>query len=155
MPPQAQPSIRELITKAVDDAKRLATAQMELAKTEMSASGQQAGMGAGLGIATLGIAVFAILFLLVTLALVIVQLGLQPWAGFLIVAVLLLITGAITGLLARRSLQAAKPPTLAIAEFEKTKAALAGSPIATPPSIATASPVTSATPVAQPPRPGA
>lgn len=129
MPPQAQPSIRDLLAKAVDDAKRLANAQIALTRTEMSASGQHAGIGAGLGIATLGIAIFAVLFLLVTLALAFVQLGLQPWAGFLLVALLLLVTGAVTGLLARKNFQEAKPPTLAIAEFEKTKAALAGAPV--------------------------
>ncbi|MBK9738779.1 MAG: phage holin family protein [Actinobacteria bacterium] len=130
MPPQPQPSIKDLVQKAVADAKRLANAQMALAKAELGESGQKAGIGAGLGIATLGIAIFAILFLLVTLALVIVQLGLQPWAGFLIVAVLLIITGAITGLLARKQFTEAKPPSLALAEFEKTKAALSGSPVA-------------------------
>ncbi len=154
MPPQAPPSIRELLTKAVEDAKRLAAAQMELARTEISASGQQAGMGAGLGIATLGISIFAVLFLLVTLALVLIQLGLQPWAGFLIVAILLIVTGVITGLLARRSLQQATPPTLAIAEFEKTKAALAGTPLARPPA-ATTTPVSSPPSVKQAPLPGA
>ncbi len=129
MPPQPQPSIKDLVQKTVADAKRLATAQMELAKTELSASGQKAGIGAGLGIATAGIAVFAVLFLLVTLALVFVALGLPAWAGFLIVAVLLIIAGTVTGLLARKHFNEAKPPNLALAEFEKTKAALSGTPI--------------------------
>jgi hypothetical protein len=129
MPPTRQPSIKELVQKAVADAQRLAKAQVALAQNELSASGQKAGIGAGLGIATLGIAIFAILFLLVTLALVIVALGLPPWAGFLIVAVLLLIAGTVTGLLARKSINEAKPPNLAIAEFEKTKAALSGKPV--------------------------
>lgn len=125
MPPHAQPSIRELLTKAVDDAKRLATAQVALAKAEMSASGQKVGKGAALGIATLGTIIFAILFLLVTLALVLVAIGLPAWAGFLIVAVLLIVVAAITGLLARREFSEMSGPNLAVAEFEKTKAALA------------------------------
>jgi Flp pilus assembly protein TadB len=129
MPPTRQPSIKELVQKAAADAQRLAKAQVALAQNELSASGQKAGIGAGLGIATLGIAIFAILFLLVTLALVIVALGLPPWAGFLIVAVLLLIAGTVTGLLARNQFNEAQPPKLAIAEFEKTKAALSGQPI--------------------------
>jgi tetrahydromethanopterin S-methyltransferase subunit C len=144
MPPQRQPSLKELVRKAAADAQRLATAQVALAKTELSASGQKAGIGAGLGIATLGIAVFAILFLLVTLALVIVALGLPPWAGFLIVTVLLLITGTVTGLLARKQISEAAPPNLAIAEFEKTKAALSGQPIID--TSAVTDPVTDAVP---------
>jgi Flp pilus assembly protein TadB len=129
MPPERQPSLKELVQKAAADAQRLAKAQTDLAKTEMSASGQKAGMGAGLGVATAIIAGFATLFLLVTLALGLVQAGLQPWLAFLIVAVLLLIMGTITGLLAKKKIEEAKPPNLAMAEFEKTKALLTGKPL--------------------------
>ena len=54
------------------------------------------GKGAGLGIATAFIATFAILFLLLTIAFVLVALGLPIWAGMLIVFVLLVIGGAVT-----------------------------------------------------------
>jgi len=128
MPPTPQPSIRDLLNKAVADSKRLANAQIALTKTELSSSGQRFGVGAGLGIATLGLMVFAILFLLVTLALVLFQLGLPLWAGFLIVAGLLILAAVITALLARKSFNDIQPPSLAMAEFEKTKAALSGAP---------------------------
>ncbi|MDO8307071.1 MAG: phage holin family protein [Actinomycetota bacterium] len=126
MPPQPKPSLKALLTKAAEDAKRLANAQLALAKTEISASGQRFGTGAGLGIATLGIAIFAVLFLLVTLALGIAALGLPEWAGFLIVAVLLIIAGTITALVARKQFEKASGPNLTMIEFEKTKAALSG-----------------------------
>ena len=124
MPPQAPPSIKELLTRAVADSKRLANAQLALTKVEISASGERLGTGAALGIATLGILFFFVMFLLLTIALVIVQLGLQPWAGFLIVTGALLICAVVTALVARKSFTAVKPPMLAIEEFEKTKAAL-------------------------------
>lgn len=126
MPPQSPPSLKELLSKAVADSKRLATAQVALAKAEVGASGQKIGIGAGLGIATLGLMFFAVLFLLVTLALVLVQVGLQPWAGFLIVGGVLIIGALITALLARKSFNDIRPPSRAIAEFEKTKVALSG-----------------------------
>lgn len=126
MPPQAPPSIKELLTKAVADSKRLANAQLALTKAEISESGARMGRGAGLGIATLGIVFFFIMFLLISLALVLVQLGLQPWAGFLIITGVLLLAAVITALLARKSFTDVKPPSLAMAEFEKTKAALSG-----------------------------
>jgi hypothetical protein len=129
VPPQPDPSIKALVEKTIADAKRLANAQAALAKTELGSSGQNAGMGAGLGVATAIIAGFATLFLLVTLALGLVQMGLMPWLAFLIVAVLLLIIGTVTGLLARKKIEEAKPPNLAIAEFEKTKAILTGKPL--------------------------
>ena len=129
MPPQPDPSLKALVEKTIADAKRLANAQAALAKTELGSSGQNAGMGAGLGVATAIIAGFATLFLLVTLALGLVQMGLMPWLAFLIVAVLLIIVGTVTGLLARKKIEEAKPPNLAIAEFEKTKAMLTGKPL--------------------------
>ena len=131
MPPQphTQPSIKDLVTKTVADAQRLAKAQAALLQTEMSATGGKVGKGAGLGIATAGIAIFAILFLLLTLAFVLVAIGLPIWAGMLIVGIILIIAGTITGMLAKKFIEEAeKPPNLAIAEFEKTKAALSGKP---------------------------
>lgn len=128
MPPQPKPSLKDLLAKAADDAKRLAHAQLALARSEISASGQRFGTGAGLGIATLGIAAFAVLFLLVTLALGIAAVGLPYWAGFLIVAVLLMIAGTVTALVAKKQLAKASGPSLTMIEFEKTKAALSGKP---------------------------
>ena len=128
MPPQPEPSIKALVAKAAAEAQRLAKAQAALLKTELSESGAKIGIGGGLGVATAMIAWFAVLFLLLTLAFVLVALGLPIWAGLLIVAVLLLIAGTITGLLARKNFEGFAPPTLAIEEFEKTKAALSGKP---------------------------
>jgi hypothetical protein len=129
MPPQPQPSLKELVTKTVADAQRLAKAQMALLQSEVSATGGKVGAGGALGAATALIAFFATLFLLLTLAFVLVALGLPVWAGMLIVAVLLIIIGTITGLLAKKNFDEAKPPAIAIAEFEKTKAALTGKPL--------------------------
>lgn len=135
MPPQPQPRISDLLSKAVGDAQRLATAQVALVKTEMSASGQKIGMGSGLVIAAVSLIAMAGLFLLVTLALGLAQLGLQPWAAFLIVALLLIIGAVVAGLLARRSFSEVSPPSIAMAEFEKTKAALTGAPVVVTPPI--------------------
>lgn len=125
MPPHAEPSLKDLIAKTAADAQRLAKAQAALFKVELAETGQKVGIGSALGIATLVIAMFALLFLLLTIAFVLVALGLPIWAGMLIVAGLLLVGGAVTGLLAKRSIEQAKGPELAIAELEKTKAALA------------------------------
>lgn len=129
MPPQAQPSLKDLMAKAVADARRLANAQIALAKTELAESGQRIGKGGALGIATLAAMIFAVLFLLVTLALVIIALGLPPWAGFLIVAGLLILVAVITGLAARHEFGALQGPNRSAIEFEKTKAALTGTAV--------------------------
>lgn len=126
MPPQPQPSIKQLVTKTAADAQRLAKAQIALLQAEMAETGGRIGKGSALGIATAGIAFFASLFLLLTLAFVIVALGLPIWAGMLIVTGLLLVSAAITGLLARKAFEGIKAPELSKAELERTKAALAG-----------------------------
>lgn len=132
MPPQPQPSIKDLVAKTVADAQRLAKAQAALLKTEIEATGGKIGAGSALGIATALVAFFATLFLLLTLAFVIVALGLPVWAGMLIVAVLLIIVGTITGLLAKKNFEQIQGPTVAMAELEKTKAALSGKPAEAP-----------------------
>lgn len=150
MPPQPQPSIKDLVAKTVADAQRLAKAQMALLQTEMSATGARLGKGGALGIVTAVMAFFATTFLLLTLAFVLVALGLPIWAGMLIVAVLLIIVGAVTGLLAKREFEQAQPPQLAIAELEKTKAALSGTP-----QPSTALPATQPPATTRPQTPGA
>ena len=152
MPPQPQPSLKALVAKTVADAQRLAKAQAALLQTEISATGNRIGKGGALGIVTGIMAFFATMFLLLTLAFVLVALGLPIWAGMLIVAVLLIIVGAITGFLAKREFEEAKPPAIAMEEFEKTKAALSGKPDAiAAPSV----PSTPVPPKPQPETPGA
>jgi hypothetical protein len=132
MPPHAEPSLKDLVATTAANAQRLAKAQAALFKVELAETGKQAGMGGAFGVATLFIAWFAVLFLLLTIAFVLVAVGLPVWAGMLIVAVLLLIGAAVTGLLAKSNFEKAKGPELAIAELEKTKAALTPPPADTP-----------------------
>lgn len=126
MPPQSPPSLAQLASKTVSDAQRLAKAQVALLQAELAQTGGKIGMGSLFGLITAGVATFAGLFLLLTLAFVLVALGLPIWAGMLIVAGLLIVIAAITGLLARRNFSEVKAPTLSKAEFEKTKAAITG-----------------------------
>jgi ABC-type multidrug transport system permease subunit len=135
MPPQPNPSIKELVSKTVADAQRLAKAQMALLQTEVSATGAKVGKGGALGIVAATMAIFGLLFILLTLAFVIVALGLPIWAGMLIIAGLLIIVAAVAGLLAKREFDQAKGPEVAIAEFEKTKAALSGQPVVEQPAL--------------------
>ncbi len=128
MPPQAPPSMKDLVSKTVADAQRLAKAQAALLQAEMAETGGKIGMGSAMGIAALGLITFASLFLLLTLAFVIVALGLPIWAGMLIVAGLLILGAVITGLIARKNFSEIKAPAISKAEFEKTKAALSGNP---------------------------
>ena len=118
--PDNQPSIGQLISKTVTDAKRLASAQLALAKAEMQASKKAITAATALGVTALILLPLAILFLLFTLAYGLQQMGLQTWAAFGIVSVLLLIVIGITSALAVSQAKKVKGPELAVRELNKT-----------------------------------
>jgi uncharacterized membrane protein YqjE len=118
--PDNQPSIGELVSKTVTDAKRLVTAQLALAKAEMQASKKAITAATALGLTALILAPLAIVFLLFTLAYGLQQMGLQTWAAFGIVSLLILIVIGITAALAVSQAKKIKGPELAIRELNKT-----------------------------------
>ena len=125
MAAKTEPSITELVGKVVSDAQRLALAQLALAKDEFSKAGSRIGAGAAIGIAALSLISLATIFLLISLAYGLVQLGLQTWLGFLIVALLLILGAVITGLIARKKLLQVRSGTMTtIDELGKTASAL-------------------------------
>ncbi len=121
-----EPKIRDLLAAAKTDGQRLVKAQLELAQVELKASGQTAAKVGVLFIAALVLGFLGFVFLLVTAAYVLVILGLQVWAAFGIVTLVLLIIAAILALIGSRKAKKIKGPVLAKAEFERTKAVLAG-----------------------------
>lgn len=119
-------SLRKLIMSVKDDAQSLVKGQVELTSTELKESSGAAGGVGALFIAALACLGMAGIFLLVMLAYILVALGLPVWAGFGIVALLLIIAGAIMGLIGRNTAKKVKGPTLSKIEWEKTQAALTG-----------------------------
>ncbi len=125
MPDSPQPSIGDLVSKTVSDAKRLAMANLALAQAEMKASRNAMTSATALGLAALISAPFVLMFLLFTIVYVLVQLGLQTWAAFGIVTLLLLGVTLLTALLARNQARKIKGPALAMRELAKTSEAFA------------------------------
>lgn len=124
--PQTDPTVRELITSAASDVSTLLSAQVELAKAEIKESASQAVATFALIAAALAIAGIGLIFLLVTLAYVLVAIGLPVWAGFGIVTLLLMIIAAITALVGKKHATKIKGPERTMVQVEKTKAAIAG-----------------------------
>lgn len=120
----AETSLKGLVTAAVADLQRLVKAQIALAKLELQQTGQDIAKTSILAIVALTMAGVGGLFLLVTIAYVLVALGLPVWAGFGIVTLVLFIVAAIVGLLARREAKRISPPVRTSAEIEKTKEAI-------------------------------
>lgn len=108
-------SIPDLVRDVVVSGRRYAMAQRALVETELKRSGQEAGkVGAFAGIA-IGAITMCSVFLLLTLAWVLVEVGLPTWAGFGIVALLLLAVAVVAGALARSHARKVTPPQLSIA----------------------------------------
>lgn len=117
---KVDPSVRELVLTVADNATALVSAQVELAKAEMKQSAREAGAAFGLIAVALVIMGLGGIFLLVTLAYVLVQLGLPVWAGFGIVTLLLFVVGAILLLVGNAHSKNVKGPERAQAQFEMT-----------------------------------
>ena len=110
--------------------------EVALAKAEMSEKVSRLVKGAVFGVIAGVFAVFALVYLLHSLSWGITSiLGEDnPWLGFLIVGVLLIIFGAIGGLIAMRMIKKGSPPTpqMAIEEAQLIKGTLTASPSAHP-----------------------
>ena len=103
----------QAIQDVTEKASLLIREEIELAKTEMSEKASKLGKGAGIGGAAGIFAVFGLIYLLHSVAWAIASLldDDNPWLGYLIVAVLLFIVGAIAGLIAARQFKRGSPPT--------------------------------------------
>jgi hypothetical protein len=98
-------SIGELIGKLSEQGARLVRAEIDLAKAEMSARAQQAGLGAGLfaGAALFG---FFTLATLIATAVLGLSTAVAPWLAGLIVSVVLLILTVLLAAVGRGRLKA-------------------------------------------------
>ena len=108
---QTDPGIIELVRSAAADTTELVKQQIELTKAEVKESVKTAGSSFGMIAVGLFILLLGVIFLLVTLAYVLVQLGLQVWAGFGIVTLVLLLVGGIIALVGIRRSKTPRPRT--------------------------------------------
>lgn len=112
-------SVSELLLGIVDDARTIARQEVLLARQELTEGLTQVASASGMLVAAGVVAVFAVAFLLTTLAWGLVGLGLPEWAGFGIVTLLLLlVVGVLAWLGVRRLKRANLTPARAQAELE-------------------------------------
>jgi ABC-type multidrug transport system fused ATPase/permease subunit len=114
-------SVSDLLLGIVDDARTIARQEVLLARQELTEGLAQAAKASGMLIAAGVVAVFAVAFLLTTLAWGLVGLGLPEWAGFGIVTLVLLLVVTVLALLGVRRLKRMNlAPARAQAELEGT-----------------------------------
>jgi uncharacterized small protein (DUF1192 family) len=130
-PAAADPTIAQAITEISERASLLVREEIELAKAEVTqkltklAKGAAVGMAAGLFVA---VALFFVLQSAAWGAYLIFG-GTAYWAGFMLVAVVLFLLGALAGMLAYRAVRGGSPPVpaMAIDEARKIRDTVTGS----------------------------
>ena len=130
-------NIAQAITEVSEKASLLVREEIELAKAEISARVTKLVKGAVVGIAAGIFAVVGLLYLIESLAWGIWDLsgwGDNYWFGFLVVALLLFLLGALAGALAYKAVKAGSPPSpeMAIEEAKKIKETVQSSADDTP-----------------------
>lgn len=118
-------SLKQLITNTISDGKRLLTAQVNLTTTEISQASKTIGQISLLAVIAVSLVSMGGIFLLITIAYVLVALGLAVWAGFLIVAVALFILAGVLGIVIKAKSKVIKSPDVALEEWKKTSESLA------------------------------
>jgi uncharacterized membrane protein YqjE len=126
MADQQTTELARAIQDVTEKAELLVREEIELAKAEMSEKVNKLAKGAAFGGAAGAFGVFALIYLLEALSWGIndvLDVSTALWAGFLITGVLILLLGAIAGLLSLRYVKKGSPPTpqLAIEEAQLIK----------------------------------
>ena len=118
-------TLGQLVADATRDISSIMRSEIALAKAEMSVDAKKAGVGAGMFAAAGTFAFLALILLLIAAAYGLVAAGLPPWLAFLIVAVVLLVLGAIMVFVGKNSLSKMKgKPERAIKSAQDTIAAI-------------------------------
>ncbi|MEJ7789779.1 MAG: phage holin family protein [Thermoleophilaceae bacterium] len=122
----SEKSLGDIVQEVSEKASLLVRQEIELAKAEVTGKVKTLGKGAAVGAAAGAFLIFALVMALHTLAWLISDIfGWDPWAGFAIVTFLLIVLGAIAGLLAKKWLSEGPPtPELAIEQAKLTRQSL-------------------------------
>jgi hypothetical protein len=125
-PNSAEKSLGEIVAEVSEKASLLVREEIELAKAEMIGKARTLGKGAAVAAAAGVFLVFAVVMFLHTLAWLLSDLlGQDPWVGFGIVTILLVLAGALAGLKAKKWLSTGPPtPDAAIEEAKITRETL-------------------------------
>ncbi len=107
--PAAQEPLGAIVHRLTEQVPELIRSEMRLAQAELAEKGKRAGVGIGMFSAA-GLLAFFGLALLLTAAVLALDLVLPAWASALIVAALVLAGAAVAGLVGKNKVQSATPP---------------------------------------------
>lgn len=119
-PQTPERTIGQLVADATNDLSAIMRNEIALAKAEIASDAKTAGRSIGMFAAAAFIALLGLIFLFHTIAYVI-AIWLPVWAGYLITTLLLFLTAAALGFVARRSILTVKgKPERAIKNAQDT-----------------------------------
>jgi hypothetical protein len=120
-------TIGQLVADATHDLQGIVRGEIALAKAEVASGAKVLGRGVGLLVGAGFLAFMGVVFLLHSAAWAI-SLVLPVWAGYAIVAVVIILIAVVLAILGRKSLESAKPaPERAIDQAQQTIDAILGS----------------------------
>lgn len=103
-------STGELVSRVSQDVSRLVRDELRLAQVEVSGKAKTAGVGAGMLGAAGVLALYGVAVLIATVILALAR-AMDAWLAALIVCVVLLAAAGVAGLLGKRRVAEATPPT--------------------------------------------
>jgi uncharacterized membrane protein YcjF (UPF0283 family) len=122
--PGTERTIGQLVADATHDLEGIVRGEIALAKAEVTSGAKVLSKGVGLLLGAAFLALMGFAFLLHSAAWGI-STWLPVWAGYLIVAVVVILVGAVLGLMGKKALDKARPtPERAIDQAQQTIAAL-------------------------------
>ncbi|HET9020762.1 MAG TPA: phage holin family protein [Ornithinibacter sp.] len=120
-------TIGQLVADATHDLQGIVRGEIALAKAEVASGAKVLGRGVGLLVGAGFLAFMGVVFLLHSAAWAI-SLVLPVWAGYAIVAVVIILIAVVLAILGRKALESAKPaPERAIDQAQQTIDAILGS----------------------------
>jgi uncharacterized membrane protein YqjE len=136
MPDQPPSELARAVQDVTEKVQLLVREEVALAKAEMTDKVTKLIKGAVFGIIAGVFALFALIYLLHSLSWGLADIigDDDPWLGYLITGVLILIIGIVAGLLAKRFIKSGSPPKpeMAIEEAQLIKGTLTATPPARP-----------------------
>ena len=108
-PAPTEPSTGQLVSDLTDQISRLVRDEARLAQAEVTQKAKRLGIGAGL-FGAAGLVAFFGLAVLITTAILLLDLVLPAWLAALIVAVVLFAVAGVLALLAKKDVQKGTPP---------------------------------------------
>jgi len=119
--PAPQASLGSLIARTLSNGQQMVKSQINLAQAELKTTAQAAGKVGIFAVIAIGSITLFTVFLLITAAYVLVELGLPTWAGFGIVTLVLLLVAIVMALAAKAQAGKMDGPKVIVEELEQTK----------------------------------